>query len=76
MPGDVVDYLTDGANWSGPTGIGTFAVQQMLLTVTALAIAVVIGLPFALWLGHRRGAGSSRSTSPTSAARSRCTPCC
>ena len=36
MPGDVVDYLTDGANWSGPTGIGTFLVQQLLLTVTAL----------------------------------------
>jgi len=51
---DVFDYLTDGANWSGPTGIGAFAVQQLLLTFTALLLALVIGLPLALWLGHRR----------------------
>ena len=57
MPGDVVDYLTDGANWSGPTGIGTFLVQQLLLTVTALALAIIIGLPFALYAGHRRRGG-------------------
>ena len=57
MPGDVVDYLTDGANWSGPTGIGTFLVQQLLLTVTALAVAIIIGLPFALYAGHRRRGG-------------------
>jgi len=46
------DYLFDGANWSGNQGIGVFLVQQLLLTVTALAIAVVVGLPLALWAGH------------------------
>ncbi|WP_205472042.1 ABC transporter permease [Nocardioides sp. SYSU D00038] len=57
MLGDVLDYLTDGANWSGETGIGAFAVQQLLLTVTALAAAMLLGLPIALWLGHLRRGG-------------------
>ena len=57
MLGDVLSYLSDGANWSGPNGIGAFLVQQLLLTVTALVVAVVIGLPPALYFGHRRRGG-------------------
>jgi osmoprotectant transport system permease protein len=49
---DAWNYLTDGANWRGADGIGAFATQQVLLTVTALAISVVVALPIALWLGH------------------------
>ncbi|MFZ2504314.1 MAG: ABC transporter permease subunit [Nocardioides sp.] len=45
-------YLTDAANWAGPDGIWSLLGQQLLITVTALAIALVIGLPLALWLGH------------------------
>jgi osmoprotectant transport system permease protein len=57
MLADVFDYLTDGANWSGNNGIGAFATQQLLLTITALVVAMAVGLPVALWLGHRRTAG-------------------
>jgi osmoprotectant transport system permease protein len=57
VPGDVLSYLTDGANWSGSTGIAAFAVQQLLLTVTALVVAVAVGLPPALWAGHRHRGG-------------------
>jgi osmoprotectant transport system permease protein len=57
MLGDVLSYLTDGANWSGENGIGAFAVQQLLLTVTALLAALVLGLPPALYLGHRHRGG-------------------
>jgi osmoprotectant transport system permease protein len=57
MLADVFSYLTDGANWSGENGIGAFAVQQLLLTVTALLAAVVLGLPPALYLGHRGRGG-------------------
>jgi osmoprotectant transport system permease protein len=57
MLGDAFGYLTDGANWSGSNGIGAFAVQQLLLTVTALVVAMAIGLPLALHLGHRRRGG-------------------
>jgi osmoprotectant transport system permease protein len=57
MLGDVLDYLTDGANWSGSDGIGAFATQQLLLTVTALVVAMALGLPLALYLGHRGRGG-------------------
>ncbi len=45
-------YLSDGAHWVGPGGLGTLLVQQLLLTLTALALAMAVGLPVALWLGH------------------------
>lgn len=50
--GDMWAYLTDGGNWSGKGGILELLVQQLLLTGTALALAILIGLPLALWLGH------------------------
>jgi len=50
--GDTWDYLTTGANWSGSGGMLELLLQQLLLSVTALALAVLIGLPVALWLGH------------------------
>jgi osmoprotectant transport system permease protein len=49
---DAWTYLTDADNWRGADGIGAFATQQVLLTVTALVIAIVVALPIALWLGH------------------------
>jgi len=51
------DYLTTPANWHGPEGIWTLLVQQLLLSVTALVIAMAIGLTLALWLGHLGRAG-------------------
>ncbi len=50
--GDVWDYLTTAANWTGTGGILDYLVQQLLLTASALALAIPIGLPLALWLGH------------------------
>jgi osmoprotectant transport system permease protein len=50
--GDTWDYLTDPANWQGPTGIWHLLLQQLLISFTALAVAVAIGLPIAMWLGH------------------------
>jgi osmoprotectant transport system permease protein len=49
---DAWQYLTDGANWRGANGIGAYTTQQVLLSLTALAIAVAVALPIALWLGH------------------------
>ena len=45
-------YLTDPANWQGSGGLWARMLEQLLLTGTALVLAVVIGLPIALWLGH------------------------
>jgi osmoprotectant transport system permease protein len=49
---DAWDYLTTAANWTGDDGMLQLLVQQLLLSATALVVAVVIGLPIALWLGH------------------------
>ncbi len=49
---DMWAYLTDPASWSGEDGIAALLGQQLLLTVTALLMAMVVGLPIALWLGH------------------------
>lgn len=49
---DTWAYLTDGANWSGDGGMLSLLLQQLLLSVSALAVAAAIGLPVALWLGH------------------------
>ncbi len=49
---ETLDHLTDPASWTGDAGMLALLVQQLLLTVTALALAVAAGLPLALWLGH------------------------
>ncbi len=46
------DYLTDPANWQGDGGMLELMVQQLLLSFTALLLAMAIGLPIALYLGH------------------------
>ena len=50
--GDAYDYLTQWSNWTGSDGLLSLLFEQLLLTITALAIAMLIGLPIALYLGH------------------------
>jgi osmoprotectant transport system permease protein len=54
---DAWHYLTTGSNWGGSGGMWHLLVQQLLLTFTALALAMLIGLSLALWLGHLGRAG-------------------
>jgi osmoprotectant transport system permease protein len=54
---DAWTYLTTGSHWSGSEGIGHLLVQQLLLSVTALLVAMAVGLTLALWLGHLGRAG-------------------
>lgn len=54
---DAWRYLTDAANWHGQNGFLPLIGQQLLITVTALAIAAVLALPIALYLGHRGRGG-------------------
>jgi osmoprotectant transport system permease protein len=49
---DTWAYLTDPAHWTGDGGLLDLMLEQLLLTFTALLIAMVVGLPIALWLGH------------------------
>jgi osmoprotectant transport system permease protein len=52
MIGDAFSYIFDGSNWSGQGGMLEQMGQQLLLTVTALLLAMVLALPIALALGH------------------------
>ena len=54
---DTWRYLRDPASWQGDGGMLQLLGQQLLLTVTALALALVVGLPVALWLGHLHRGG-------------------
>ncbi len=49
---DAWRYLTDPASWTDDRGLLVLMVEQLLLTMTALALAVLVALPLALWLGH------------------------
>ena len=54
---DVIGYFRDSAHWHGDDGIPHRLLEHSLLTAASLLIAVVVGLPLALWLGHRRRGG-------------------
>jgi osmoprotectant transport system permease protein len=49
---DAWAYLTAAGSWTGDGGMVELLLQQLLLSVTALALAAAVGLPVALWLGH------------------------
>jgi osmoprotectant transport system permease protein len=49
---DTWKFLTTGANWQGDHGILGRLFEQLLLTGTSLLLAMLVGLPIALWLGH------------------------
>lgn len=53
----VIDWFRDPANWQGPDGVPTLLGQHLLLTFTSVLIALAVGLPLALWLGHRHRGG-------------------
>ena len=54
---DAIQWLVDGAHWSGYDGIPTRLWEHVQLAVIALAIASLIAIPLGLVVGHtRRGA--------------------
>lgn len=52
MLNDALQYIFEGAHWSGPGGLSEQLVQQLLLTAASLAFCLVVAVPVALWLGH------------------------
>jgi osmoprotectant transport system permease protein len=50
--GDAWEYLVDPASWTGEGGMLQLLAQQLLISLTAMVIALLLGLPLALWLGH------------------------
>lgn len=49
---DTWSYLADPGSWTGSSGMLHLLVQQLLMSVTALGLALAVGLPLALWSGH------------------------
>ena len=45
-------WLTDGAQWSGPSGIPTRVAEHLEYTGLTLVIATVIALPVGFYIGH------------------------
>jgi osmoprotectant transport system permease protein len=50
----VIEWFTDPANWTGENGIPVRTWEQIQISLWAMAIALVIALPIALILGHKR----------------------
>ncbi len=48
------DWLTEPANWSGPTGILIRLWEHTYMSVIAIVIAAAIALPVGMYIGHRR----------------------
>jgi osmoprotectant transport system permease protein len=54
---DVVAWLTDPAQWSGPDGIPVRTLQHIWYSLLATAVAAAIALPVGVFIGHTgRGA--------------------
>jgi osmoprotectant transport system permease protein len=58
MIGDVLEWFRDPAHWQGSDGVLHRLVEHTLLTLVAMLVAMVLGLPLAVWLGHRRRFGT------------------
>lgn len=54
---DVFDWLRDAANWRGSGGATTRLVEHVQISAVAVVAAVLIAVPPALWLGHKRRFG-------------------
>ncbi|MDR1824040.1 MAG: ABC transporter permease subunit [Bifidobacteriaceae bacterium] len=52
MIGRVFAWLTDPANWQGSDGIAAQLGYHLLYTAIALAVALVIGFPLGVYIGH------------------------
>lgn len=46
------DWLTTGANWRGEQGVWHRLAEHLYFSGVCLAVACLIALPLALWLGH------------------------
>ena len=54
----VIDWFRDGDHWRGASGVPTLLGQHALLTLVSTLMATALGLPLAVWLGHRGRGGT------------------
>lgn len=59
--GDVFSWFNDPSHWRGANGIPTRMMQHLQYSISAIVAAIVIAVPLAVWLGHRRRFGATAS---------------
>jgi len=55
---DIAHWFNDPAHWRGPGGIPHRLLEHTQYSVCAVVAAVVLAVPVAVWLGHRRQFGT------------------
>lgn len=55
---EVVEWFTTAEHWRGDMGVPHRLTEHGLMSAGALAVALVIGLPLGIWLGHRGRGGA------------------
>lgn len=56
--GGVVDWFLDPVNWSGIDGVPNRMWEHIQMSLLALVLCVLIAVPVAVWLAHRKIGGS------------------
>jgi len=56
--GEVVAWFGDPANWLGTSGILNRLREHVQITVAATAVSMVVAIPPAVWLAHKRIGGT------------------
>jgi osmoprotectant transport system permease protein len=51
---EVVEWFTDPAHWSGPTGIPVRTVEHLITAGVSVVVAMLVALPLGLYIGHNR----------------------
>ena len=54
LPAEVWAWLTDPANWTGPSAIPVRLAEHVVVCLVAVGVALAIALPAGLWIGHTR----------------------
>ena len=55
---EVVDWFSDGSNWSGKRGVVRQLSEHVRMAGVATIAACILALPGAVWLGHKRRFGT------------------
>jgi osmoprotectant transport system permease protein len=58
LPAEVVEWFTTSEHWRGDFGVPHRLTEHALMSAAAIVVALVIGLPLGVWLGHRGRGGA------------------
>jgi osmoprotectant transport system permease protein len=56
--GDLLSWFNDRAHWRGSSGVLVRLVEHVQVSAAAILVAMMVALPVAIWLGHKRRFGN------------------